>query len=50
MKQWKVTVWPSGKSPIETVVTAKDYWDAKKIAAAMFQCQESDVKFVTEIK
>jgi hypothetical protein len=50
MKQWKVVVWPSGKPRTETVVSATDYWAAKRVAAAMFQCNESDVTVQGEVK
>lgn len=50
MKQWKVVVWPSGKPRTETIVFAGDFWDARRVAAAMFGCKESDISGVTEVK
>jgi hypothetical protein len=50
MKQWRVRIWQSGQHPIETIVNARDYFEAKRVAAAMFNCKESEVSFVTEIK
>ena len=50
MKQWKVVVWPSGKPRTETVVSATDYWAAKRVAAAMFQCKENEVTVQGEVK
>jgi hypothetical protein len=48
MKQWRVRIYRSGQSDIETIVSAESYFKAKSVAAAMFNCNESDVS-VTEI-
>ena len=45
MKQWKVSVWPSNKPRTETVVSATGHFEAKRVAAAMFQCKESRLQF-----
>jgi hypothetical protein len=46
MKQWKVVVWPNGRPRTETIVSANDYWGAKRVATAMFQCQENEVTVI----
>jgi hypothetical protein len=50
MKQWKVSVWPSNKPRTETVVSATGHFEAKRVAAAMFQCKESEVTVQGEVK
>lgn len=49
MKQWNVRVIRIGYHIIETIISARDSFDAKRIAAAMFNCKVIDV-IVTEIK
>lgn len=50
MKQWNVVVRRHAGRQEKTVVSAKDYFAAKRIAAAMFNCKESEVQTVTEIR
>ena len=49
MKQWKVRLSIYGRPTIETIVTARNSIDAKRIAAAMLSCKESEVQ-VSEIR
>lgn len=49
MKKYKVSAWPSGGRRTETIVSANNVFDAKRIAAGIFGCKESEVN-ATEVR
>ncbi len=50
MKQWKAKASIKGGGYLETVVYANNMSEARKIAARMLNCSESEVYSVNEIK
>jgi hypothetical protein len=49
MKQWNVRVIRYGQHIQETIINARDYFEAKRIAAGMFNCKLVEVE-VSEIR
>lgn len=44
MKQYKVSAWPAGGRKTDSIISANNVFDAKRIAAGIFNCKESEVQ------